>query len=214
MMSKNDKKKKVRLKKNSEFKPIGRFHLYLIREFKILRTIMVEIQSLQDSGTDLIIKKALIEYVMIRMVSTFEYFFKSIAFHIGSDISVELDRVLKSGYEENRGKALVDSFSHSNPKVVVEMYGKLLNRDLIQDAETYFDNFNNEGIEHKIYHIRGIPLLSKNWDNFYRLFEYRNKMVHEHFSPLIKYSELRNMIGSVFDMMAVAQSIGWNFDLH
>ena len=213
-MSKNDKKKRVRLKKNSEFKPIGKFHLYLIHEFKILRTIMVEIQSLEDSDTDLIIKKALIEYALIRTVSTFEYFFKSMAFHVGSDISVELDKVLKSGYEENRGRALADSFSHSNPKEVIEMYEKLLNRDLIEDAETYFDNFNNEGIEHEIYHIRGIPLLSKNWDNFYHLFEYRNKIVHEHFSPLIKYSELRKMIGSVFDMMAVAQSIGWNFGTH
>lgn len=213
-MIKNDKKTKVRLKRNSKFKPVKRFHLYLIHEFKIIRTILVEIQSLQDSGTDLIIKKALMEYAIIKTVSTFEHFFKSMAFLIGSDISIELDKVLKKGYEENRGKALVDSLSHSNPKVVVEMYEKLLNRDLIKDAEIYFDNFNNEGIEHVIYHIRKIPLLSKNWENFYILFEYRNKIVHEHFSPLIKYSELRNMVGAVFDVMAVAQSYGWKFGSH
>jgi len=133
------------------------------------------------------------------------------AFHIGSDISIELDKVLKKGYEENRGKALADSLTHSNPKVVVDMYKKLLNRDMIEDAETYFDNFNNEGIEHEIYHIRKIPLISKNWDNFYKLFEYRNKIIHESFSPSITYSELRRMVGAVFDVMAVSQSYGWKF---
>lgn len=211
-MTEKDKKVKVRLKKNSEFKPIKNFHHFLMYEFKNIRIILVEIQSLQNTGTDLIVKNALIEYTIIKTVSIFEHFFKSIAFRVGSDISIELDKVLKKGYEENRGKALADSFTHSNPKVVVDMYKKLLNRDLIKDAETYFDNFNNEGIEHEIYHIRKIPLLSKNWDNFYKLFEYRNKIVHESFSPSIKYSELRKMVGAVFDVMAVAQSYVWKFD--
>jgi len=202
------KKVKVRLKKNSEFKPVRNFHLFLKREFNSIRIILVEIQTLHDNGTDLIIKNALIEYTIIKTVSTFEHFFKSMAFQIGSDISIEIDKVLKKGYDENRGKALADSLSHSNPKVVVDMYKKLLNRDMIKDAETYFDNFNNEGIEHEIYHIRKIPLLSKNWNNFYKLFEYRNKIVHEDFSPLIKYSDLRKMVGAVFDVMAVAQSYG------
>ena len=212
MMTKKDKKVKVRLKKNSEFKPIRNFHLFLINEFRKTRSILVEIQSLQNNGTDLIIKNALMEYTIIKTVSIFENFFKSMAFLIGSDISIELDKVLKKGYEENRGKALADSLTHSNPKVVVDMYKKLLNRDMIEDAETYFDNFNNEGIEHEIYHIRKIPLLSKNWDNFYKLFEYRNKIIHESFSPSIKYSELRKMVGAIFDVMAVSQSYGWKFD--
>jgi len=211
-LEKEVKKKKVRLRKNSEFKPIKNFHHFLIREFTKTKSILVEIQSLQNNGTDSIIKNALIEYVIIKTVSIFENFFKSMAHLIGSDISIELDKVLKKGFEENRGKALADSFHHSNPEVVVDMYRKLLNRDIIEDAETYFDNFNNEGIEHEIYHIRNIPLLSKNWDNFYKLFRYRNKIIHEFFSPSIKYSELRKMVGAVYDVMAVAQTYGWKFD--
>lgn len=213
-MAEKDKKIKVRLKKNSKFKSIKNFHRFLIHEFEKTRLILVEIQSLQNNGGDLIIKNALIEYAIIKTVSIFENFFKSMAFLIGSDISIELDKLLQKGYEENRGKALTDSLSHSNPKVVANMYKKLLNRDIMEDAETYFDNFNNEGIEHEIYHIRKIPLLSKNWDNFYKLFEYRNKIIHESFSLSIKYSELRKMIGAVFDVMAVSQSYGWKFGLH
>lgn len=211
MMTENDKKAKVRFKKNSEFKPIKNFHHFLGGEFRLIKTILVEIQLLH-SDTDLIIKNALIEYTIIKTVSIFEHFFKSMAFRVGSDISIELDKVLRKGYEENRGQALVDSFSHSNPKVVVELYRKLLDRDIIKDAETYFDNFNNEGIEHEVYHIRKIPLLRNNWNNFYKLFGYRNKIIHESLSPSIKYSELRKMIGAVFDVMAVSQSYGWKYD--
>ena len=167
---------------------------------------------MENRGTDLIIKNALIEYTIIKTVSIFENFFKSLAFYVGSDIKIELNKVLKKGYDENRGKALVDSITHSNPKIVVDMYKKLLDRDIIKDAATYFDNFNNEGIEHEVYHIRKIPLLSKNWDNFYKLFECRNKLVHESVTPSVTYSELRNMVGAVFDVMAVAQSYGWNFE--
>jgi hypothetical protein len=213
MITENDKKRKVRrFRKNSEFKPIKNFHHFLSHEFRLIKTILVEIQLLQNNDTDLIVKNALIEYVIIKTVSIFEYFFKSMSFHIGCNILVELDRVLRKGYEENRGQALVDTFSHSNPQEVVELYRKLLNRDIIKDAETYFDNFNNEGIEHETYHIRKIPLLRNNWNNFYKLFEYRNKIVHENLSPSIKYSELRKMIGAVFDVMAVSQSYGWKYD--
>lgn len=210
-MIENDKKVRVRIKKNSELEPIRNFHHFLINEFRKMRLILIEIQSLCDTGTDSVIKDELIKYSIIKTVLIFEHFFKSMAFYIGSDISVELDKVLKKGYEENRGKALVDSLAHSNPAAVVDMYKKLLNRDMIEDTETYFDNFNNEGVEHEIYHIRKIPLLSKNWDNFYKLFKYRRKIIHENFSPSLKYSELRKMIGAVFDVMAVSQEYGWNF---
>lgn len=211
-MTENDKKRRVRFKTNSELKPVKNFHHFLLGEFRLIKTILVEIQLLQNSDTDLIVKNALIEYTIIKTVSIFEYFFKSMAFLIGSNIKVELDKVLKKGYEENRGQALVDSFSYSNPKEVVELYKKLLDKDTIKDAETYFDNFNNEGIEHAVYHIRNIPILRKNWNNFHKLFEYRNKIVHEGLSPSIKYSELRNMVGAVFDVMAVSQSYGWKYD--
>ncbi len=213
-MKQQEGKRKVNLKKNSDFKPIKRFHWFLIDEFRDIRVLLVEIQSLEDKETDLIIKEALIKYTIIKTVSIFENFFKSMAFHIGSDISIELDKVLKKGFEEDRGSALAHSYPHSNPKMVIAMYKKLLNRDMVDDAQTYFDNFNNEGIEHEVYHIRRIPLLSRNWDNFYRLFEYRNKIIHEGFSPSVKYSELRNMVGATFDVMAVAQEYGWKFDLH
>ena len=198
------KKQKVRLKKNSEFKPIKNFHFFLKCEFNLIKTILVEIQSLSNNDTDVIIKNALIRYSIIKTVSTFEYFFKSLAFHIGSDISIELDKVLKGEYQKNRSKALSDSFSYSNPIVVTDLYKKLLNRDIMKDAETYFDQFNNEGVEHEIYHIRKIPLLSKNLTNFYKLFKYRNRLVHENPYVEIKYSELRKMIGAVYDVMVVA----------
>lgn len=205
-MAKNNNfsKAKVRIFKNRELKPIKKFHWYLKSEFKNIKTILVEIQTLEDSGTDAIIKRGLIEYVIIKTVSIFEYFFKSFSHSLGLDISVQLDKVLKQGYDENRSKALVDSWSHSCPRSLSSMYKELLGRDIIKDAETYYDNFNNEGIEHEVYHIRRIPLLSKNWDNFYELFNSRNKIVHENISPSIKYSELRKMVGAVFDVMAIS----------
>ena len=73
-MPKNDKRIKVRLKKNSEFKIIKNFHHFLIDEFIKTRFMLVEIQSLQNNGTDLIIKNALIEYTIIKTVSIFENF--------------------------------------------------------------------------------------------------------------------------------------------
>jgi hypothetical protein len=110
-MTKNNdfNKAKVRIIKNRELKPITNFHLYLRSEFKKIKIILVEIQTLENNGTDEIIKRGLIEYVIIKTVSIFEYFFKSYSHSLGSNISVQLDRVLKQGYETNRSKALVDS---------------------------------------------------------------------------------------------------------
>ena len=207
MIVQKNKKAKVRLNKNSKELSGINLHHFLKREFYNLKIMLIEIQSLQnDEDTDLIIKKALTERVIIKTVSIFEYFFKSVAHNIGSDVGVELNKVLKDGYEENRGKALSDSFTQSYPPNVINLYKKLLNRDIAKDADDYFSTFNNQGVEHEVYHIRNTPLMRRNWVNFYKLFDCRNKIIHENFTPNIKYSELRKMVGAVFDLMLVSQS--------
>jgi len=196
------KKRQVRIKKNVKLQIIEHPHLYLKKSFKEIKPLMIEIQSIKEE--DKIIRNALIEYVIVKTVTIFEIYFKSLAYEIGSNLGDKLDQILKGDLTDS-GAALAHSFSYANPFSVKDIFSELLEVDIMEDAKKYFDNFNNEGIEHEEYHIRFIPLLSNNLVNFDKLFVYRNKIVHENFSPPIKYTELRKMVGSVFDVMAWSQ---------
>jgi len=96
---------------------------------------------------------------------------------------------------------LASSFSYANPKIVMELYDELLGVNFLDIISKYYDDFNNEGIEHDECHIRNIPLLSKNLVNFEKIFKYRNMLVYADNLPSISYVELRKMIGSVFDVL-------------
>ncbi len=192
------KKRNIKIHKDKEIEIIKLPNGYLTKKFEEIKPLLIEIQCIKKEDEDL--QKALIEYVIIKTVTIFEVFFKALAFKVGSSLGENLDNILKGNLEDG-GNALAQSFNHANPNLVKNIYSELVGIDIMKESMNYFDNFNNEGIEHEKYHIRHIPLLRNNWNNFERIFIYRNKIVHENFSPIIKYSELRKMIGSVFDVM-------------
>lgn len=196
------KKRQVRIKKNVNLQIIRYPHLYLKKSFKEIKPLMIEIQSIKKE--DEIIKNVLIEHVIVKTVTIFEIFFKALAYNVGSSLGEKLDQILKGDLTDG-GTALAHSFNYANPSAVQDVFSELLGVNIMERAKEYFDKFNNEGIEHEEYHIRFIPLLSNNLENFDKLFIYRNKIVHENFSPKIKYSELRKMVGGIFDVMAWSQ---------
>lgn len=198
------KKRPVRIKKDAKLQIIKNTHLYLLKSYREMKPLLIEIQSLKEE--DKILQTALIEYVIIKTVTIFEIYFKSLAFEIGSDLGDKLDKILQGDLKNNGGTALAHSFSYANPFSIKDICLELFGVDIMENAKKYYDDFNNEGIEHEVYHIRHIPLLRNNWMNFEKIFEYRNKIVHENFSPQIRYAELRKMVGSVFDVMAQSQS--------
>ena len=131
------------------------------------------------------------------------------AYHLGSNLGVKLDKVLKGNFTKDRGNALANSFSYANPRIVMNLYDKLLGINFLDELKKSYDGFNNEGIAHDECHIRNIPLLSKNLENFEKIFAYRNLLVHCDDLPVIPYKDLRKMIGSVFDVMANTWIIDW-----
>lgn len=142
--------------------------------------------------------------MIVKTVTIFEVYFKSIAYIVGSKLVNKLNLVLDGNYEDNPASALAHSGSHASPSRVKTIYEELLGIDIMEEAKKYYDNFNNEGVEHESCHIRNIPLLRNNWENFEDIFYYRNKIVHENVLPSIDYRKLRNMVGSVFDAMVIA----------
>lgn len=199
---KNKDKVSVRYRENDTLIPKEKLGRYPITIFKKIKPLLIEIQYL--NGKDETVRTALIEYVIIKTVTIFEVYFKSIAYTIGSKLGGKLDLVLKGNFERDPASAFAHSGSHANPLRVKKIYFELLGVDIMEEAKDYYDNFNNEGIAHEECHIRNIPLLRNNWNNFEDIFYYRNKIVHEDILPSINYCKLRKMIGSVFDAMVVA----------
>ncbi len=206
------KKRLVQYRKGMRIIPKRDQYNYIRRSFRKLRPVLIEIQYRKEGD---IVREALIEHSIRKTVTIFEITFKSISYHLGSDIGSDLDVVLKGDFSKDSGTALASSFSFANPKTVMSLYDELLGINFLDELKKYYDEFNNEGVEHEECHIRNIPLLSKNLENFEKIFVYRNLLVHHDNLPVIPYKDLRKMIGSVFDVMVVSWIIDWEkkFDL-
>ena len=206
------KKTKVRYRDNVTLIPKERLGRYPITSFGEIKPLLIEIQFLHNK--DEIIHTALIEHAIVKTVTIFEVYFKSIAYIVGSKLVDKLDLVLSGNYENDPANAFAHSGSHASPSRVKIIYEELLGIDIMEEAKKYYDNFNNEGVEHESCHIRNIPPLRDNWENFDDIFYYRNKIVHENVLPPTDYKKLRNMVGSVFDVMVIAGGkVHYNIDV-
>ena len=182
------KKQKPKIRKNIKIIPQNQLHRYVRSSFRKLKPVLVQIQFLKEGD---LIREAMIEHSIRKTVTIFEVTFKSVSYHCGKNRGYELDKIFTE---------TITDYTPSSP-TLMKLYYELLGIDFLDEAKKYYDNFNNEGVEHDECHIRNIPRLSKNLGNFVKIFEYRNKLVHEDSLPIIQYKELRKMIGSVFDVM-------------
>jgi hypothetical protein len=172
------------------------------------------VYSLRDETIDYQIKNQLKKYLIVELVSVFEYYFKNMTAyfvdHNKVDLSIlfedtitfklsELDSML-ADTASTRGDIIVSSLKFGDLDEVNSIVSKLLDIDLF---EYLFKE--NKGNKYKMM-VKGPPI-DINYKNLYEAFELRHKVVHELGFVGYNYTKIVNLWDNVMNMFDIANTI-------
>lgn len=161
------------------------------------KPILAEIKSRKVND---IIRKSLINYLVIRSVTIFEHYFINEAQKLGERVKQEdLDKLLDNIIPDKpKGEQLASSFNYANLNHINHVFSTLLNMDFLNeikhDSEINYRDYYYEDV-----HIPWATPLHKNWNNFLMAFDLRDDIVHHNKNANLSYSQIRNLVESVLD---------------
>jgi hypothetical protein len=162
-------------------------------------------KTLANSNTDPKLRQSLVNYVVIRLVSSIENFFSNEIrrlidcgdFDLSSlvrDMS-EFDKVCTPVY--TRGKLIGCGFNFANSDAIQDVASELLKLD-------FFDTVRTLDRLDPYWHIKGTLTLEENWFNFLAMFELRTDIVHALADAKLTDIELMSLCDNTMNVLDAA----------
>ena len=179
--------------------PVRKFY------FAEVHPILREIKSRKKND---IIRVSLTNYLIIRLVSSFECYLINRAQRYveayNTDLSILFDEVRDD--RKPKGKIVASSFNYANLNDVNYVFSKLLNMDFLSEVKKWSEiNFRDYYYESE--HILWASPLHRNWNNFIQIFELRDQIVHKMKKFVLHYKEIRNLAENILDFLVTCSVI-------
>ena len=174
------------------------------------KPILIEIKN-RTRKTDQIVRKALINYMIIRSMAMLEHFLvnelKKFVDQYTNKIDLADFITNPSDFKkDSKSKVLISSFSYSNPKDIQFVFSRLLHIN-------FFDEIKQESKEYAPYfsleqeHIPYTKPIHKNWNELMQIFKLRHDIVHHNKLVNLQYHKIRNFVGGMMHMVHCADMV-------
>ena len=162
------------------------------------KPVLAEIKRRESNDR---MRKILVNYLIVRAVSIFEYFLLNEAGKLA-----DLDKTTASELftfvrlDKPIGDQVVSTFSFTNLKEVDHVFSTLKGIDFLnaikKESTDYYLDYYLEDEQ-----IPYTKSLHKNWDNVMRVFDYRHDIVHHNKLFNLSYKEIRDLVGGTLQFL-------------
>lgn len=148
-----------------------------------------------------VLRKSLINYLIIRAVTIFEIFLINEAHRLAKKNKKRTKKLfsdIKTNYTLE--DQLISSYSFTKLEDIDHVFSTLLDN-------SYLSEIKKESIKYALdyyledAHIRYTTPLHKNWDNVCKIFDFRPDIVHHNRLVDLQYHEIRNLVGGIIQFL-------------
>jgi|GEM_PF-6843690 len=159
------------------------------------------LQEIKNKQQGDILRKALVNYLIIRSVTIFEIFLINEAYRLAKHHrrkTKELFTDVKTNVP--LADQLISTYSFTKLEDIDFVFSTLISKNYLSaikaDSVEYEPDYYLESA-----HIKRTKPLHKNWDNVCKIFELRHDIVHHNKLIDLKYSQLRNLLGGIIQFL-------------
>ena len=178
-----------------------RVRVYAVHEMKPM------IEEIKKRHLNDVIRKSLVNYSIIRSVSIFEMYLLNLAHRLArndSDKTKNLFSDIKPSMTLE--DQLVSVFSFTNLGDINNVFSNFLDGDFLSEIKKESIDYAPD-YWYESEHIPYTKPLHKNWDEFIKIFEIRNDIIHHNKLVNFEYSYLRNLLGNTMQFLMCASGI-------